>query len=105
MMTFLIMILCVHRVKADVETDIMVGVVVTLNVEEGTNAAETFKQHVQMSTNNLNPSHVTHVMMFQTIRRNVDHVRADVVVGAPIIINVSVKVNAEGMDSVAKIFR
>ena len=105
MMMFLIMKLCVNPVRADVVIDapIVTSVIVIVNAEV-TNAAETSRRHVQMTTNNSSRCHVIHMMMLPITKLCVNPVRADVVIGAPIVTSVIVIVNAE-VTNAAETFR
>ena len=83
-----------------VRTDVVIGagftsVVVTVTVEDGTDAVKTSRRHVQMNIKNSSPNYVIHMMMLQTIRHYVNLVRTDVVIGVLIVINVVVTVNVE----------
>ena len=91
-------------------TDVVIGagftsVVVTVTVEDGTDAVETSRRHVQMSINSSSQLHVIHMMVFQTMRKNVSHARTDVVIAAPTVTSVIVTLTAEALDPVAKISR
>ena len=107
MMMFQIMKLCVRGVRADVVigAPIVISAIVTVTVEDGTGAAKTSRQHVQRKTDTLYPPHVIHVMTFQTIRHYASHVRADVVIGAPIVTSVIVTVTVEDQTDAAKTSR
>ena len=94
-MMFQIMLLCVHRVGADVETDIMVGVAVIDTAENITYVVQTSRRHVQMSINSSFPNYVTQRMMFRTIRLNASRVWADVVIGAWFLISAIAALTAE----------